>query len=60
MGVRGMSSDTALPLPLLLPQPQPELVALATALPHKIKFGTASWTVDGGADVYHRAVKLFK
>jgi hypothetical protein len=35
-------------------------VALAAALPHTIKFGTASWAVDGGADVYHRAVKLFR
>lgn len=34
--------------------PPPELEALARALPPAIKFGTASWTVDGWTDVYQR------
>jgi len=39
-----------------LPPPRPELAALAAALPPGIKFGTASWTVDGWAgDVYRRS-----
>ena len=41
-----------------LPPPRPELVALAAALPPDIKFGTASWTVDGWTgDVYHRSYR---
>src|SRR3989454_1776899 len=41
-----------------LPPPRPELVALAAALPPGIKFGTASWTVDGWTgDGYHRSYR---
>src|SRR2546422_4079469 len=41
-----------------LPPPRPELVALAAALPPGIKFGAASWTVDGwSGDVYHRSYR---
>ena len=51
-----MSGDR--PAPAELPPPRPELVVLAAALPPGIKFGTASWTVDGWTgDVYHRSYR---
>lgn len=41
-----------------LPPPRPELAALAAALPPGVKFGTASWAVDGWTgDVYHRSYR---
>src|SRR3989442_13651729 len=38
-----------------LPAPRPDLVELARRLPPGVRFGTSTWTYDGGAgDVYHR------
>src|SRR5260370_6548055 len=53
-----MDADDAASVGVGFPPPRPELVALATALPPNVKFGTSSWSSDGWAgDVYHRSYR---
>jgi uncharacterized protein YecE (DUF72 family) len=53
-----MDADDVASVATGFPPPRPELVALASALPSNIKFGTSSWSSDGWAgDVYHRSYR---